>query len=97
MVENLTGRWLAGGYILQQFLGRGSLGDVYKAWDRQRALHLSLKLLPLDLAEDKLFLSNFQRDSQSLIRLQHTYLCQSGANQRWQLPSAARNCRKFRR
>jgi len=74
MVENLTGRWLAGRYILQQFLGRGSLGDVYKAWDRQRALHLSLKLLPLDLAEDKLFLSNFQRDSQSLIRLQHTYI-----------------------
>ena len=83
MVENLTGRWLAGRYILQQFLGRGSLGDVYKAWDRQRALHLSLKLLPLDLAEDKLFLSNFQRDSQSLIRLQHTYLCQPGAHRRW--------------
>ena len=73
-MENLTGRWLAGRYNLQQFLGRGSIGDVYKAWDRQRAIHLSLKLLQLDLAEDKLFLSNFQRDSQALIRLQHTYI-----------------------
>ncbi len=73
-MENLTGRWLAGRYNLQQFLGRGSIGDVYKAWDRQRAIHLSLKLLQLDLAEDKLFLSNFQRDTQALIRLQHTYI-----------------------
>ena len=73
-MENLTGRWLAGRYNLQQFLGRGSIGDVYKAWDRQRAIHLSLKLLQLDLAEDKLFLTNFQRDSQALIRLQHTYI-----------------------
>ncbi len=73
-MENLTGRWLAGRYNLQQFLGRGSIGDVYKAWDRTRAAHLSLKLLPLDLAEDKLFLNNFQREAQTLIRLQHTYI-----------------------
>jgi serine/threonine protein kinase len=74
MMENLTGRWLAERYNLLQFLGRGSIGDVYKAWDRQRAINLSVKLLELDLAEDKLFLSNFQRDSQALIRLQHPYI-----------------------
>jgi len=65
------GQIIAGRYRIDEFLGQGGMAEVYKVWDSQRAAHLAMKLLREDLSEDKVFLRRFQREAQTLSRLQH--------------------------
>src|SRR3990170_5797809 len=70
MNEGLSGT-LLGRYRVESFLGQGGMSEVYKVWDSQRSVHLAMKLLREDLAEDKIFLRRFRREAQTLERLQH--------------------------
>ena len=70
-MENLIGKTLSHRYRIDEFLGQGGMAEVYKAWDHQRATILALKLLREDLANDRIFLRRFQREAQTLARLQH--------------------------
>jgi tRNA A-37 threonylcarbamoyl transferase component Bud32 len=67
----VIGQTLLGRYRVEAFLGRGGMSEVYKVWDGQRSVHLAMKLLREDLAEDMLFLRRFRREAQTLARLQH--------------------------
>ncbi len=70
-MTELTGRTLGGRYQVEAFLGRGGMADVYKVFDRQRAVILAMKILHSDLASDGSFLARFEREARALEMLQH--------------------------
>jgi serine/threonine-protein kinase len=70
-MTDLSGTTLLNRYDLRQKIGSGGMSDVYKVWDRQRAVSLAAKVLREDLAEDTVFLRRFQREADHLAQLQH--------------------------
>jgi len=69
-----VGQKIAERYIIEEYLGRGGMAEVYKVWDQQRTAHLALKMMHEDLAEDKIFLRRFKREAETLARLQHPHI-----------------------
>jgi len=70
-MAELVGKMLANRYRVDTFIDRGGMAEVYKVWDQQRAVHLAMKVLRSDLAEDKAFLRRFTREGHTLEKLQH--------------------------
>jgi len=70
-MADLTGKILANRYRVDSFIGRGGMAEVYKVWDRKRAVFLAMKLLNEDLALDKVFIRRFTREAQTLEQLTH--------------------------
>ncbi len=70
-MADLSGQVLGGRYRVELFLGRGGMADVYQVLDQQRAVHLALKVLHSELAEDIKFLERFEQEAQTLEILQH--------------------------
>lgn len=68
---NLIGHTLQGRYEIREFIGQGGMAEVYKVWDRQRAVHLAMKVLRSDLALDDKFLRYFRREANILAHLHH--------------------------
>lgn len=58
-----------GPYDLQGLLGRGGMGEVYRAYDREQARVVALKLLPADVATDSCFVERFKRESYAAAQL----------------------------
>jgi ABC-type amino acid transport substrate-binding protein/predicted Ser/Thr protein kinase len=54
-----------GHYQLQELIGRGGMGEVYRAYDTKTERVVALKVLPLHLAEDPTFQQRFRRESQA--------------------------------
>jgi len=70
-MSELVGQVLNRRYRVEASLGRGSMAEVYKVWDEERATYLALKLLREDLAQDPVFIRRFKREAQTLAKLQH--------------------------
>jgi len=70
-MNDLTGNTINNRYFIKSIAGQGNMATVYKVWDQHRATHMAMKVLREDLAEDKIFLRRFQREAQTLSRLQH--------------------------
>ena len=70
-MENLLGRKIKDRYRVDTLIGRGGMAEVYKVWDEERADALAMKVLREDLAQDKIFLRRFEREAQTLAKLQH--------------------------
>jgi len=68
---DIIGRTLNKRYYVRESLGRGGMAEVYKVWDAERTAILVLKLLREDLAEDLIFLRRFQREAETLAKLDH--------------------------
>ena len=73
-MANLIGLTLKNRYRVEESIGRGGMADVYKVYDNLRASHLAIKVLREDLARDRIFLRRFQREAQTLSRLQHRHI-----------------------
>jgi ABC-type amino acid transport substrate-binding protein/predicted Ser/Thr protein kinase len=58
-----------GHYQLQQLIGRGGMGEVYRAYDTNTDRVVALKLLPPHMAADELFQQRFRRESQAAATL----------------------------
>jgi len=71
MDSGWIGKTLLGRYRIDQFLGRGGMAEVYKVWDTHRGVHLAMKLLHEDLAQDVVFLRRFRREANTLSKFQH--------------------------
>jgi ABC-type amino acid transport substrate-binding protein/predicted Ser/Thr protein kinase len=54
-----------GHYQLQKLIGRGGMGEVYRAYDTNTDRIVALKVLPPHLAEDVTFQQRFRRESQA--------------------------------
>jgi serine/threonine-protein kinase len=70
-MANLIGQTLKQRYEVIESLGRGGMAEVFKVWDNQRAVHLAMKVLRQDIAQDPIFLRRFQREAKALSSLQH--------------------------
>ena len=60
-----------GKYELQQCLGRGGMGEVWKAFDQQLQRHVAIKLLHPDLQATPDFLTRFEREARIIASLHH--------------------------
>ncbi len=69
-----TGSALFGPYRLEGLLGRGGMGEVYRAHDTGRDRVVALKLLPPQLAGDADFTARFRRESRLAARLRDPHV-----------------------
>src|SRR5262249_49133684 len=67
---SLIGRNL-GSYQILSFLGKGGMGEVYRAQDTNLRREVALKVLPEAFAQDPERLARFRREAQLLASLNH--------------------------
>ncbi|MCY3022236.1 MAG: protein kinase [Planctomycetota bacterium] len=73
MASSLTGRTL-GGYLIEEELGRGAMGVVFKAKQLSMDRHVALKFLPKRLAQSERVVARFLREARAAGRLSHPNL-----------------------
>ena len=65
------GTVFAGRYEIQDPIGAGGMGEVYRALDKNLARHVAIKILPAAFAEDKERMARFEREAKLLAVLNH--------------------------
>ena len=63
-----------GSYELQELVGMGGMGEVYRAYDTVRERTVALKLLRTDVATDPSYRDRFRRESRIAARLQSPHV-----------------------
>jgi sugar lactone lactonase YvrE/predicted Ser/Thr protein kinase len=58
-------------YRVDLLVGRGGMGEVYRAWDERLERNVALKILPQQLAEDDAFRERLLRESRVAASLDH--------------------------
>ena len=66
-----TGDWLAGRYRITKALGRGGMGAVFRAFDRELGEEIALKVLRPDLTADASLLQRFRSEIRLARRITH--------------------------
>ena len=69
--DSLAPGTLIGQYRIEEAIGRGGMGAVYRATHLLLDRSVALKVLPPDLARDPEFISRFKREAMALAKLQH--------------------------
>ncbi len=64
-------RVLAGRYRIEEELGRGGMGVVYKAYDTNLDLDVAIKMVPRELAKNKQAVGILKKEAQLAIKLTH--------------------------
>lgn len=65
-----------GPYLVEEVLGRGGMGTVYRGGDPATGEQVALKVLAPDLASDMAFLQRFQEEVETLKELRHPNIVQ---------------------
>ena len=60
-----------GGYVVEELIGRGGMGEVYRAHDGRLGRKVALKILVPDLAENEAFRERLLRESRLAASLDH--------------------------
>ena len=64
-----------GPYEVMAALGKGGMGEVYRARDARLDRIVALKIISSDLAADSTFRSRFEREARMLSSLTHPHIC----------------------
>ena len=60
-----------GPYVVVSLLGRGGMGEVYRARDERLGREVAIKVLPSTMAADPVALSRFEREARAVAALNH--------------------------
>src|SRR4249920_2915512 len=60
-----------GHYKIQSMIGKGGMGDVYRAVDTKLERDVAIKVLPASFASDSERLARFEREAKVLASLNH--------------------------
>jgi len=71
--RDLTGRQL-GSYLVTSLLGRGGMGEVYRAHDSRLRRDVALKVLPTEFTADAGRLARFESEARMLAALNHPHI-----------------------
>ena len=71
----LTAGTRLGPYEIEEMLGAGGMGEVYKAQDTRLDRIVAIKILPPQLAGDPLFRERFDREARTISQLDHPHIC----------------------
>ncbi|HXW91082.1 MAG TPA: protein kinase [Terriglobales bacterium] len=69
------GQTISGRFRIVTFIGRGGMGEVYKAEDLRLHRLVALKFLPDDVAQHPDAIGRFQREAQTASALNHPNIC----------------------
>jgi hypothetical protein len=72
--NSLSKHDIIGDYDVIGPLGQGTLGTVYKCYDRRRRRVVTLKILDVELAREKEWVARFLRGAKAGSRLQHRHI-----------------------
>jgi TRAP transporter TAXI family solute receptor len=64
-----------GPYRIDQWIGAGGMGQVYRATDTRLGRTVALKILAPELASDPAFQSRFEREGKMISQLEHHHIC----------------------
>jgi len=70
---NITDETLHG-YQIGRTLGRGGFGTVYRAWQEAVKREVAVKVIRPELADDPSFVRRFEREAQTIARLEHPHV-----------------------
>jgi hypothetical protein len=70
-VHRLEGGAMVGPYCIERMIGRGGMGEVYRARDTTLGRDVALKMLPTSFAADPERLGRFEREARLLAALNH--------------------------
>ena len=65
-----------GPYVIEEMLGAGGMGEVYRATDTRLKRAIAIKVLPASLAGDPERLARLQREAEVLAALNHANIAQ---------------------
>jgi serine/threonine protein kinase len=68
---DLVGRNIAGKFLVEEFLGGGAMGSVYRAKQVALEKSVAIKVLHRDMARDQAFVGRFHREAKHTSRLDH--------------------------
>jgi serine/threonine protein kinase len=71
---SLTPGTSIGIYEIQSAIGKGGMGEVYRARDTKLKRAVAIKSLPIEFARDADRLARFQREAEALAALNHPYI-----------------------
>ncbi len=64
-----------GPYEIESLLGKGGMGEVYRARDTRLDRSVAIKVLPAELSEDKTYRKRLEREAKTISQLQHPNVC----------------------
>ncbi len=72
-IQNLSGQIL-GQYQVQEFLGAGSMGAVYRGTQTSLKRTVAIKILPMSLASEPGYIERFNREAETAAALEHVHI-----------------------
>ncbi len=64
-----------GPYEIVSLLGKGGMGEVYRAIDTRLDRDVAIKVLPTELSEDETYRKRLEREAKTISQLQHANVC----------------------
>ena len=64
-----------GPYEIVELLGKGGMGEVYRARDTRLDRDVAVKVLPAELSEDETYRKRLEREAKTISQLQHNHIC----------------------